>query len=240
MQGIAIISHQVGIQNDIILLRVTGYIDTMTSPELQKMLAQYLEQGVAQFIIDLSSVQYVSSAGWGVFVGEIRNIREKGGDLKIIHMNPEVSEVFEMLEFNRILNSYDTLEEAVDDFDFCRGLSNFFDPGFRMESSVSVLETPKPVVVTSVPQNVFRPVEMSRIPSTAPKSRSVEDAELPLSEKIKKLVVENPALGAWSIKKMLYSPRFGYTKIGFFKLRALMKRLGLESKTKRYRFYRSR
>jgi len=70
--------------------------------------------------------------------------------------------------------------------------------------------------------------------------RAVDDADLPLTEKIKKLALESPAIGPWSIKRLLYSPRFGYTKIGYFKLRSVMRKLGLDSKAKRYRYFRSR
>mgnify|MGYP000935045946 CR=1 FL=1 len=70
--------------------------------------------------------------------------------------------------------------------------------------------------------------------------RGIDDVDLPLNEKIKKLVTENPLMTPWGIKRQLNSPRFGYTRIGFFKLRGILKRLGLETRAKRYRFYRSR
>lgn len=122
MDGIEIAVDRIGVFHDIALLRVRGYVDTTTSPELQRLLLQTIEEGICQFIVDLGFVNYVSSAGWGVFVGEIRGLREKGGDLKIIQMTPDVFEVFEMLEFNRILASYDSLEEAIDDYEISRGL----------------------------------------------------------------------------------------------------------------------
>jgi anti-sigma B factor antagonist len=238
MEGIEITNYQVGVNRDIALLKVRGFIDTTTSPDLQKTIAQTIEDGVFQFVIDLGTVHYVSSAGWGVFVGEIRGLREKGGDLKIVKMTPEVFEVFEMLEFNRILTSYDSLEEAIDDFDFCLG-HDFGGSGHV------VLEGEKEIVPSEEKTNIeyrgtYTPRQSvigrhshSRIPN-------MSDSELPLSEKVRKMVVENPALGPWSIKRLLYSPRFGYTKIGYFKLRGLMKRLALESKAKRIRYYRSR
>ncbi|HOC90721.1 MAG TPA: hypothetical protein PKI90_14345, partial [bacterium] len=75
---------------------------------------------------------------------------------------------------------------------------------------------------------------------TIARGRSIDDIDLPLNEKIKKLVVENPLMTPFGIKRQLNSPRFGYTRIGFFKLRGILKRLGLETRAKRYRFYRSR
>ena len=244
MEGINISVNKVGTLKDIALVRVRGYVDTTTSPELQKALSNIINSSVSQFIIDLGAVNYVSSAGWGVFVGEIRDLREKGGDLKFIQMTPEVMEVFEMLEFNRILTCYDSLEEAVYDFDFCHGLdfkapANFVVEGTTTQQSIAK----KPPALAEALQPATQPkIEMAGTPRSSlySRHRSVDDAELPLTEKIKKLALESPAFGTWSIKKLLYSPRFGYTKIGYFKLRSVMRKLGLDSKAKRYRYFRSR
>lgn len=242
MDGIEISMDKVGTLHDIGLFRVRGYVDTTTSPELQRIINQVIEDGIYQIIVDLGAVNYVSSAGWGVFVGEIRGLREQGGDLKIVQMIPEVHEVFEMLEFNRILTCYDSLEEAIDDCDFCQGLD------FKSSYLVSAAYKPKPETW----QTDQRPDDASELFSphgresrggrsiTIARGRVIDDVDLPLTEKIKKLVTENPLMGPMAITRQLNSPRFGYTRIGYFKLRGIMKRLGLDNKAKRYRFYRSR
>lgn len=242
MDGIEISMAKVGLLRDICLFRVRGYVDTTTSPELQRIINQVIEEGINQIIVDLGAVNYVSSAGWGVFVGEIRGLREQGGDLKIVQMIPEVYEVFEMLEFNRILTCYDSLEEAVDDYDFCHGLdlktaytvqADLTAHPEKWQSNQKVEDAgeflPPPVREGGGGRHI-----------TIARGRMIDDVDLPLNEKIKKLVTENPLMGPWSIKRQLNSPRFGYTRIGYFKLRGIMKRLGLDTKAKRYRFYRSR
>src|SRR3990172_1619851 len=163
MEGIDINVDKVGAYKDIALFRIRGYVDTTTAPELQRQLTNEIQEGQSQFVIDLGAVQYVSSAGWGVFVGEIRNLRERGGDLKLSQMAPEVFEVFDMLEFNRILMCYDSIEEAIDDFDFCRGLdlkngSNFTFPQTKpiaqasWHNDVAVMPAAKPVAFSSHPE----------------------------------------------------------------------------------------
>ena len=105
MQGIELALNKIGARGDIVLIKIKGYIDTSTSSEVSTKLNKIINEGMCQLIIDMGGVNYVSSAGWGVFVGEIRTIRENSGDLKIVQMTPDVCEVFEMLEFNRILES---------------------------------------------------------------------------------------------------------------------------------------
>jgi len=117
MRGIDVIVEEAGPQGEIAVVRVTGYVDTTTSHELEKKINAILERRVYNIVVDLSAVDYLSSAGWGIFIGEIREMREQGGDLKLAGMSPDVYEVFELLEFQNILESYNTAAEAVGRFE---------------------------------------------------------------------------------------------------------------------------
>ncbi len=101
---------------DVSVISVIGYVDTTTSVELEESLKRLLRKGRYNIIVDLGDVNYISSAGWGIFISEIKEIRENGGDLKLARMIGDVYEVFELLEFQTILESYDTVEEAVSSF----------------------------------------------------------------------------------------------------------------------------
>jgi anti-sigma B factor antagonist len=101
---------------DISVISVKGYVDTTTSTELEDSLKRLLSKGQYDIVIDLGNVNYISSAGWGIFISEIKEIRENGGDLKLAAMIGDVYEVFELLEFQTILESFDTVEEAVGSF----------------------------------------------------------------------------------------------------------------------------
>ncbi len=249
MDGIDIKVHRVGLLNDIILFKVSGFIDTSTAADFHKELTQYIDKGNIQFVIDLEDVQYVSSAGWSVFVSEIRGIREKGGDLKLTQMLPEVYEVFEMLEFNRIISSYDTIEEAIDEFDFCRDLHPSSVPTFKESNTITLQKTQ---FVQPADGQSFTPpsgkiannsdVEIKPFtPATSrKKSPKVDEPKLPINEKLKRIILENPGLGIRGIKSELNSERFGYTKLGFFRIKNHLKNLNLETKSKRYRYFRSR
>lgn len=98
------------------ILKVKGYLDTTTAGELEGALASLLNKGKYKIVVDLSNVNYISSAGWGIFIGEIKKIRENAGDLKLAGMIADVFEVFQLLEFHSILESYPTTEEAVASF----------------------------------------------------------------------------------------------------------------------------
>lgn len=101
---------------EVSVISVKGYVDTTTSTDLEESLKRLLGKGRFDIVIDLGDVNYISSAGWGIFISEIKEIRENGGDLKLAAMIGDVYEVFELLEFQTILESFDTVEEAVVSF----------------------------------------------------------------------------------------------------------------------------
>ena len=117
MEGIQVSAEVAGSRNQISIIKVGGYIDTTTSSELERALDSLLKQGRFFLIVDLGNVDYISSAGWGIFISEIKSIRENGGDLKLVRMVPDVYEIFELLEFHHILDVYDSVDEAINKFE---------------------------------------------------------------------------------------------------------------------------
>jgi anti-sigma B factor antagonist len=96
----------------ITLLAVKGQIDTLTAPEFRSKLLSLLMDKRFKLIIDLDGVDYIGSAGWGIFISEIKQIREQEGDLVLAGMNSGVLEVYHSLEFGSILKAFHTVESA--------------------------------------------------------------------------------------------------------------------------------
>jgi anti-sigma B factor antagonist len=103
-------------KGNIKVLQCKGFIDTTTSSLLEAKMSEMLQSKNYRIIIDLGEVDYISSAGWGIFISEIKNIRKNKGDLKLVNMKPEVMEIFELLDFTNILEYYKSLDEAVKKF----------------------------------------------------------------------------------------------------------------------------
>jgi anti-sigma B factor antagonist len=234
MQGITISVYNVGAKSDIPLMMVSGYVDTTTCQELAKEIQELIQEKKVQIIVDLGKVSYISSAGWGVFVGVIKAVREKGGDIKIVQMSSELFEVFEMLEFNRILNYYESIEEAIDEFDLIRGIDITKSSVEARQLSLNgggEIQYIKPPVPISIQEKKFK---------TLMNEDDLPLKDFPLMEKIKRAVLEVPVSGIRDIQKKLNTEKYGYTRIGWFRLRSVLKTLSLETKEKRYRYYRSR
>ena len=115
MDNISISLKEYGAK-DISEIRVDGVIDTLTSAELEEVIESLLKRDRFKMIIDLAGVEYISSAGWGIFISHIKDIHENGGDLKLANMIANVTEIYELLEFDNVLKAYVSLEDARDDF----------------------------------------------------------------------------------------------------------------------------
>jgi anti-sigma B factor antagonist len=103
-------------RGDVRIIKCKGYIDTTTSSMLETALAEVLRDKKYKILIDLEGVDYISSAGWGIFISEIKNIRKNKGDLKLVAMKPEVMEIFELLDFTNILEYFKSTDEAIKAF----------------------------------------------------------------------------------------------------------------------------
>jgi anti-sigma B factor antagonist len=93
-----------------------GYLDAHTAPEFEKALQNLIELNKVRLVVNLSELNYISSAGLGVFMGFIEDIRSKGGDIKLAEMTDKVFRVFDLLGFPVLYEIFDREEEAVAKF----------------------------------------------------------------------------------------------------------------------------
>jgi anti-sigma B factor antagonist len=210
MEGIQVSVEKVGPQSDISIIRVGGYIDTTTSSELERALDSLLKAGVFRIIIDLGNVDYISSAGWGIFISEIKGIRERGGDLKLSKMIPDVYEVFELLEFNYILKAFDTIEDAISSFNKEQGI---------IEPEEKIIDEKEQTDTETEHVEVEEEEEL--------------DDSITLDDKVEKVAVDNPSWGPLRISKELNTEKYGFMKVGTITVWRILRKLNLGSKKKR-------
>lgn len=80
---------------------LSGRLDTVTAPELEKELKESLD-GVAELIMDMEKLEYISSAGLRVLLSA-QKIMGKQGAMKVIHVNEAIMEIFDVTGFADIL-----------------------------------------------------------------------------------------------------------------------------------------
>ena len=98
------------------LIEVSGRIDSSNASELGDMLLGQIDAGRYQLVIDLSSVDYMSSAGLRELVRAVKKVRQYNGDLRIATPSERVSEVLELAGLNAIFQVFPTQVDAVGSF----------------------------------------------------------------------------------------------------------------------------
>ena len=83
------------------VVALEGRLDTTTAPQLEEELKTGLE-GVTDLVIDLSKLEYISSAGLRVLLSAFKIMRNKG-KMKVTNANELVKEVFEVTGFSDFL-----------------------------------------------------------------------------------------------------------------------------------------
>ena len=78
-----------------------GRLDTVTAPEFEKNVSEMLG-GVSDLVLDMTNVEYVSSAGLRVIL-KVQKVMFSQGKMKLIGVNESVMEVFEITGFSSIL-----------------------------------------------------------------------------------------------------------------------------------------
>ena len=78
-----------------------GRLDTLTAPEFEKEILGALE-GVTSLTVDLSGIQYISSAGLRVILAAYKQLYHKG-NMKVVNANSIVKEVFEVTGMSDII-----------------------------------------------------------------------------------------------------------------------------------------
>jgi len=90
--------------NNVSVIAVSGRIDATTSPDLESVLNNLIDQKKTEIVLDLGGVEYVSSVGLRVLLTTLKKVRPQRGDMKLVSLQPFVKEVFEITGFTRLFS----------------------------------------------------------------------------------------------------------------------------------------
>ena len=85
-----------------LVIALEGRLDTTSAPDLEKELKTSLD-GVTDLTLDLTNLDYISSAGLRVLLSAHKTMM-KQGQMKVTNASEIVKEVFDVTGFSDILN----------------------------------------------------------------------------------------------------------------------------------------
>jgi anti-sigma B factor antagonist len=95
-------SVQTSSEGDLAVIRLEGFVDAHTAPQFEQAVQSVIDEGQHRIVVDCEMLSYISSAGLGVFMGFIEEVRERGGDIKICGLSPTAKQPFEILGFESL------------------------------------------------------------------------------------------------------------------------------------------
>lgn len=103
-------------EGDLSIIHLEGYLDAHTAPQFEQTIQAEIDAGHHRIVADCEKLTYISSAGLGVFMSFIEELRDQGGDIKICGLTPKVRPVFDILGFAEIYDICDARADAVQRF----------------------------------------------------------------------------------------------------------------------------
>ena len=98
------------------VIEVIGRLDGDSAPEMGRLLDQAIDDGCSQLVLDLGSVDYMSSPGLREIVRIFKRAQQQGGDLRIANPADRVMDVMELSGLDTTLQIYSSRIAAVNSF----------------------------------------------------------------------------------------------------------------------------
>jgi anti-sigma B factor antagonist len=103
-------------EGQVTIASVVGSLDALTAPDLNEFFNRRLTEGNSKLVVDLSRLEYTSSAGLRVLLSAVKEARAHGGDLRLAAAQTNVKKVFELSGFDSIMLFFPEVATAVASF----------------------------------------------------------------------------------------------------------------------------
>lgn len=99
---------------DVVVARLSGRLDSQSAPSAEEQLTQLIGNERPRLAIDLSNLEYVSSAGLRVLLLVARKVQQAQGKLALFGLAPGVRDVFSISGFDTIFTVRDNAAAAME------------------------------------------------------------------------------------------------------------------------------
>ncbi len=106
-----------GVSNKVHIMDLKGYLDAHTTPHLEEAFEKLIAEKKYNILVNCRDLSYISSAGLGVFMAFIEEVRMNKGDIKLSNMSPKVFNIFDLLGFPMLYEIFKDEGEAIKKFE---------------------------------------------------------------------------------------------------------------------------
>lgn len=99
------------------MVSVTGRVDSSTAPQFSQVLDTLIDKGVYKLVIDMSALEYMSSAGFRALLSAQRSCkRYNRGEVVLAAVPDRIREALELAGFTELFKTFKDPLEAVGSF----------------------------------------------------------------------------------------------------------------------------
>lgn len=103
--------------NDVLDIQIRGELDANSSIELDEIIKESIADKKIKIMIDCMELRYISSAGMGVFISHLDDLKDLGGRFVFYNMSDAVFSIFEILGLHNMIDIVAKQKEAQKIFD---------------------------------------------------------------------------------------------------------------------------
>jgi anti-sigma B factor antagonist len=95
------------------VVEVTGEIDVYTAPKLREQLAELVDSGRHDIVVDMQGVEFLDSTGLGVLVGGLKRVKQHGGSMNLVCTQERILKIFRITGLTKVFPIHDSVAAAV-------------------------------------------------------------------------------------------------------------------------------
>lgn len=95
--------------------KVDRFNALITEP-VKEDLKSFFNNPGTKLILNLAGIKYIDSSGFGVFLSIFKTASQNNGEFRICNVNPEVMELFKLLQLHNVFKMCDTLDDCLESF----------------------------------------------------------------------------------------------------------------------------
>lgn len=96
-----------------LVIGLSGRLDATTCGQLEALLLERMQAGENRLVLDLSSLQFISSAGLRVLAMALKRLSAAEGRMALCGLQKQVQMVFDISGFNNFFTIAGSLEDAL-------------------------------------------------------------------------------------------------------------------------------
>jgi anti-sigma B factor antagonist len=100
-------------ENNYWLIKINGDLDASSSIQLDNEISRLIENNEKNILIDCQKLEYIASAGLGVFMSYLQDLIDNDISMQLFNLNEKVFEVFKILGLDDLISIVDNKEKAI-------------------------------------------------------------------------------------------------------------------------------